>query len=405
MNKAAPSRNTDIEVLRAVAISFTLCSHFIWGLLPDFGSVGLKLQSMVRFSTGVDLFFGISGFIITSSLIRILQDNNPSLGMARTGGWKGFFAIAIPFWIRRGFRLLPSAWLWILITLFLASKFNSHSSFGAFQDNLHEAGMAVLNVANFYFYERFARGYLAHGTLGVFWSLSLEEQFYLLLPFLLYFFHRRFLIPVLLAAFFAQVFVHRPAGYIPGHTSLLWFTRTDALILGVLIAFGQQRPSYRLNEPRFLRCGFLALSLVSLCILMLAMVPAFNEVAPISTGLVAIISGVLVLMASYDNNYILQPSRLKTALVWLGSRSYGIYLIHATCYSFSIEIARSLGIAGGNMTSVLLTIWCISFTLALSEMNYRFIEAPFRRIGRQMADDFSLKLKDKSTIIANQSLV
>jgi peptidoglycan/LPS O-acetylase OafA/YrhL len=390
MNKTGLSRNTDIEVLRAVAISFTLCSHFVWGLLPDFGSVGAKLQSLVRFSTGVDLFFGISGFIITSSLIKILQDHDPSRGTARSRGWKGFREMAIPFWIRRGFRLLPSAWLWILITLFLAAKFNSH---------------AALNVANFYFYERFAQGYVAHGTLGVFWSLSLEEQFYLLLPILLYFVRRRFLIPVLLAAFFIQVFIHRPAGYIPGHTSLLWFTRTDALILGVLIALWKQHPSYQSNEPRFLRRGGLALPLVGLCILMLAMVPAFREVAAISTGLVAIISGVLVLMASYDHNYILRPSRFKTAMVWLGSRSYSIYLIHATCYAFSIELAESIGITGGNMTTLLLTIWCIFFTLALSEINYQFIEAPFRRIGRRLADDFSLKLKDKSAIIARQSLV
>jgi peptidoglycan/LPS O-acetylase OafA/YrhL len=125
--------------------------------------------------------------------------------------------------------------------------------------------------------------------------------------------------------------------------------------------------------------------------LMLAMVPAFPAVASISTGLVAIISGVLVLMASYDNNYILPPSRFKTAMVWLGSRSYGLYLIHATGYSFSIEIANSLGIPGGNMTSVLLTIWCFSFILALSEINYRLVEAPFRRIGRRLADDFAKK--------------
>jgi peptidoglycan/LPS O-acetylase OafA/YrhL len=398
MNTTDTSRNTDIEVLRAVAISFTLCAHLIWGLLPKIGSLGLKLQSMLRFWTGVDLFFGISGFIITCSLIKIMHEENPANGRARMRGWREFFEVAIPFWIRRAFRLLPSAWLWILITLFLAAMFNFHASFGTFRDNLHEAGAAFLNFANFYYYEWFAKNNPDYGSFGVFWSLSLEEQFYLVLPFLLFFVRRRFLIPALLAAFLAQVFLPRPDGFDPHHTSLLWFVRTDALILGVLIAFWKQHRSYQLCEPRFLRHGFLSLPLVGLCVLLMAMVPASREVAPVSTGLLAIISGVLVLIASYDKNYILPPSRFKSALVWLGSRSYSIYLIHVTGHSFVMELKKSAGIAEGSIISVALTLACIPFILVVAEANYRLIETRFRRMGRRLADDLSLKSSDKQVI-------
>jgi len=395
MNTPDTSRNGDIEVLRAVAISFTLCAHLIWGLLPKIGSLGLKLQSMLRFWTGVDLFFGISGFIITCSLIKIMQEENPATGTAQMRGWREFFEVAAPFWIRRAFRLLPSAWLWILITLFLAATFNFHASFGTLRDNLHEAGAAVLNFANFYYYEWFAKNNPNYGSFGVFWSLSLEEQFYLVLPFVLFFVRRRFLIPALLAAFLAQVLLPRPDGFDPHHTSLLWFVRTDALILGVLIAFWKQHGSYRQLEPRFLRHGFLSLPLVSLCALLLAAVPAAREVAPVSTGLLAIISGALVLIASYDKNYILPSSRFKTAMVWLGSRSYSIYLIHVTCHSLIMELKKSAGIAEGSMASVVLTLACIPIILLVAEVNYRLIETRFRRMGRRLADDFSLRLSDK----------
>jgi peptidoglycan/LPS O-acetylase OafA/YrhL len=395
MNKTDTSRNTDIEVLRAVAISFTLCAHLIWGLLPKIGSLGLKLQSMLRFWTGVDLFFGISGFIITCSLIEIMQDENLADGTARPRGWRDFLEVAVPFWIRRVFRLLPSAWLWILITLLLATTFNFHTSFGTLRDNLHEAGAAVLNFANFYYYEWFAKNNPDYGSFGVFWSLSLEEQFYLVLPFLLFFVRRQFLVPALLAAFLAQVFLPRPDGFDPHHTSLLWFVRTDALILGVLIAFWKQHRSYQLSEPGFLRHSYFSLPLVGLCVLLLAMVPASRAVAPVSTGLLAIISGGLVLIASYDKNYILPPSRFKAALVWLGSRSYSIYLIHVTCHSFIMELKKSAGIAEGSMTSVVLTLACIPIIFLVAEANYRFIETRFRRIGRRLADDFSLKSSDK----------
>jgi peptidoglycan/LPS O-acetylase OafA/YrhL len=398
MNKTDTHRNTDIEVLRAVAISFTLCAHLIWGLLPKIGSIGLKLQSMLRFWTGVDLFFGISGFIITCSLIKITQEENPAAETARPRGWREFFEVAIPFWIRRAFRLLPSAWLWILITLLLAAVFNFHASFGTLRDNLHEAGAAVLNFANFYYYEWFAKNNPNYGSFGVYWSLSLEEQFYLVLPFLLFFVRRRFLIPALLVAFLAQVFLPRPDGFDPHHTSLLWFVRTDALILGVLIAFWKQHGSYALSEPRFLRHGFLSLPLVGLCVLLLAMVPASRAVAPVSTGLLAIISGVLVLIASYDKNYILPASRFKAALVWLGSRSYSIYLIHVTCHSFIMELKKSAGIAEGSMVSVALTLACIPVILLVAEVNYRLIETRFRRIGRRLADGFSLKSSDKQVM-------
>jgi peptidoglycan/LPS O-acetylase OafA/YrhL len=398
MNRTAIPRNTDIEVLRAVAILFTLCSHLIWGLLPELGRLGLKLQSMLRFWTGVDLFFGISGFIITTSLIKIMHRKNPVTGMARMGGWRDFLEVAIPFWIRRVFRLLPSAWLWILITLFLAVAFNVHASFGALRDNVNEAGAAVLNLANFYYYEWFAKNNPDYGSFGVFWSLSLEEQFYLVLPFLLFFVRRRFLIPALLAAFLVQVFLPRPDGFDPHHTSLLWFVRTDALILGVLIAFWKQRRSYRRSEPRFLRHGFLALPLLGLCIVLLATVPASQAIAPVSTGLSAIISGVLVLIASYDKNYILQPSRFKTVMVWLGSRSYSIYLIHVTCHSFIMEFKKSAGIAEGGRTSVMLTLACIPIILGLAEANYHFIETRFRRMGRRLADDSSLKRSDRQLL-------
>jgi peptidoglycan/LPS O-acetylase OafA/YrhL len=300
------------------------------------------------------------------------------------------------------FRLLPSAWLWILITLLLAATFNFHASFGTLRDNLHEAGAAVLNFANFYYYEWFAKNNPDYGSFGVYWSLSLEEQFYLVLPFLLFFVCRQLLVPALLAAFLVQVFLPRPEGFHPDHTSLLWFVRTDALILGVLIAFWKQHRSYRLSEPRCLRHGFLSLPLVGLCVLLLATVPASREVAPISTGLLAIISGVLVLIASYDKNYILPPSRFKTAMVWLGSRSYSIYLIHVTCHSFIIELKKSAGIPDGSMASVVLTLACIPLILLVAEANYRLIETRFRQIGRRLADNFSLKLSDKKLVKSPQ---
>lgn len=308
-----------------------------------------------------------------------------------TGDWRDFLQFAVPLWIRRVFRLLPSAWLWILITLFLAAALNHHGSFGLLKNNLSEAVAAVLNFANFYYYEWFAKSNLDYGPFGVFWSLSPEEQFYLLLPFLLFFAHRRWLIAGLVCAFFAQAFVFRLSGFDPHHSTLLWFVRTDALVLGVLIAFWKERRSYKQWRPRFLRHGRWSYPLMGLGVLLLATVPASSRLAQISTGLTAMVSAALVLIASYDSNYILPPSRLKTALVWLGSRSYTIYLIHVICRSFILELKKTFGIAEGGAAAAAWTVGLLVVILALAELDYRMIETRFRKIGRRLADRFCVK--------------
>ncbi|MFT3867088.1 MAG: acyltransferase [Nibricoccus sp.] len=390
--KKSGTINLDLELLRGVAIVFTLCSHLVWGLLPKMGDVGRQLQTMLQFWTGVDLFFCISGFIITTSLLKILEDKRADRGPPATNRWSQFIQLSIPFWIRRAFRLLPSAWLWILLTLILATTFNAHATFGTLRDNLYEAGAAVLNVANFYYYDTFANSNGVYGSFGIFWSLSLEEQFYLLLPFLLFFLKRRTFIFVLCAAWLAQFLVARPNGFTPHHTSLLWFIRTDALILGVFIALWKKSRTYRLCEPQFLRQNIFSLPLVGLCLLLLVSLPAMSAYISITTGLTAIVCGLLVFIASYDRDYILRPSMLKTAIVWLGSRSYSIYLIHVTGHTFVIELKRSAEIAEGSPLSVALTFLSVPFILILSELNYRFVETPFRRIGKRIAEKFGRHL-------------
>ncbi len=401
MPRTEPAKNTDIEVLRAVAILFTLFSHLLWGLLPTFGRMGRMLQSSLQFWTGVDLFFGISGFIITASLLRQLAAGDPPPSLAPSRRWREFLAFAVPFWIRRVFRLLPSAWLWILVTLLLAAGFNTHQSFGALRDNLDEAAAALLNVANLHFYEWFTHGNSAYGSLGVYWSLSLEEQFYLIFPFLLYFVPRRLLVPVLLAAFFAQVFAFRPDGFVPGNTSLLWFVRTDALLLGVLIALWKnQAGSYRKLAPRFLRRPRYSLPVVGGGIVLLALIPSSAAVAAFSTGLTALCCGFLVWLASYDRDLILAPCRLKAALVWLGTRSYSVYLIHTICHAFVQELKKNAGIAEGHLLSESLTILSVALILTLAECNYRLVEKPLRHVGRRLADRILQRLRRPAVVAA-----
>ena len=88
----AEAKNGDIEVLRAVAILYTLIAHWVWGFFGRIGPIGQAIQDSTTFWTGVDLFFCISGFVIADSLMRSPAGGN---------GWKDFCRLVIPFWIRR----------------------------------------------------------------------------------------------------------------------------------------------------------------------------------------------------------------------------------------------------------------------------------------------------------------
>ena len=97
-------KNSQIEMLRAVAIVYTLIHHLpiVLGPLPKYFD---GLYKNADFSIGVDLFFVISGFVITRSL-------GHSVAEFEAPRWR----LMVAFWLKRVFRLLPLAWLWLLIT-------------------------------------------------------------------------------------------------------------------------------------------------------------------------------------------------------------------------------------------------------------------------------------------------
>ena len=166
-------RIEDIEVLRGVAVLAVVLHHSI-GNLFTWTTPGLsRFSAYFSGAFGVDLFFAISGFVIARDLVPRLQ--------AATGSDMAF-RITVAFWIRRAWRLLPSAWTWLALTLVAVVLFNQSGVFGGFRTNLEATVAGVLQVANLRFAETFGRS--EYGASFVYWTLSLEEQFYLILPLL-----------------------------------------------------------------------------------------------------------------------------------------------------------------------------------------------------------------------------
>jgi peptidoglycan/LPS O-acetylase OafA/YrhL len=355
----------DIEVLRAIAVLGVLFHHLQGSLFTDPVPLLEKIHAWAQPWWGVDLFFVISGFVIGRSLIPALQ------GCCNR---REYWEQTRNFWLRRAFRLLPSAWLWLALMLLACVFLNRSGAFGTLHANLQATLAGVLQYANFRFADSFY--HYEYGSSFVYWSLSLEEQFYLLFP-LLIVLCRKHLVWALLALVAVQLFTVR--------TPLLMVVRTDALALGVLLALWSVEPSYRRWQPDFLRNPWAGVStLVVLGALLSFMATDRFTFASYRMGSIAVLGAILVWIASYNRDYLMPAGGLQRLMAWIGSRSYGIYLIHIPAYQLVRELIFRLQGAGLPSPAghpVITLLIAASLIVLLSELNYRLIEMPMRNRG------------------------
>jgi peptidoglycan/LPS O-acetylase OafA/YrhL len=112
-------------------------------------------------------------------------------------------------------------------------------------------------------------------------------------------------------------------------------------------------------------------------------------------GSIAIISMLLVYLASFNKKYIFMPIPIRKVMLYIGSRSYAIYLIHMPVIYFIQESVVRYYISVGRAPSgslqlcIWMTVSAIFLTLLISEINYRVIESPLRKAGRKYAEKIS----------------
>lgn len=366
----------DIEMLRGVAVLFVILHHAHGDLVAWPSRVLDGIFSYCAFWAGVDLFFAISGFVIARSLLPTLE--------ACTGN-AAYLQAVLAFWIRRAWRLLPSAWLWLAIALALSLLFNRSGVFGPPEANVATTIAALANVENFRAAATF--GATPSGTSFVYWSLSLEEQFYILLPIAAFLLRRR--LPWLVGALaLAQLFIQRDL--------ILMFARTDAILLGVLIAVWERHPTSRLFESTGLKGAKLAgPALLAAALLGMATLATDKlHIVSFRVGLIALLAAALVFIAAQDRDYLWPAGWTKRVMMWIGSRSYGLYLIHIPTYFLTREIWFRLLPPGqelGPSYTLPVVLTALPLLFLLSELNYRLVEVPLRRHGAAIAARFAAR--------------
>jgi peptidoglycan/LPS O-acetylase OafA/YrhL len=365
---AAKGRIGDIECLRGIAVIMVIFYHahlalFTWPM-PQLDHIEANyLQTW----PGVDLFFAISGFVIARTLLPSLAASESKL---RTIG---------AFWVRRFWRLVPSAWAWLGIILIACVVFNRAGGFDTFHTNFESALAAMLSVANFRQAAAFQK--FSYGPSSPYWSLSLEEQFYAVLPVIAYLSGRR-LLPVLLVIT-AIVFT------LP-YEPWVMMIRVHAVLLGVLLAMASDSPVYAAFSPTFLRgrkwAGLLVL--LFLLVMISALAPYGQRITGYPLDLIAVLSALLVFIASHDEDFLVGHRPIRAVLTWVGTRSYALYLVHVPAFYAARELWFRILPAGtvfGPHDLWRLSATALGLLVLGAEVNYRLLELPLRRRGAAIA--------------------
>ncbi|MDR3450066.1 MAG: acyltransferase [Alphaproteobacteria bacterium] len=361
-------KNQDIEVLRAYSVLLVLYEHLT--SITGFAEIH-NLYNIFNGWVGVDLFFCISGFVIFQSLSSRLFYNMPQRDAIREG---------VAFWIRRFWRLAPAAWLWLLLGLILIVTYRQ-AEIGAPLDNVGDGLAAFFNFENFHRHACNVQGQPCGALYPHYWSLSLETQFYLVLPFLMVLLPRRWLTYGLFMLIAVQFAMRRPANGV----EIGWFIRTDAIAWGVLIGKFALSPIRLLIEPRFLDNRVVKVIFTVVFIYMLGASQLFWR-EQFFVGLAALVCAGLVFAASYNKGYIARLFGANDLLLWIGARSFSLYVVHMVVFKAVRQICQALSFydfTTGGKIAYLVIAYIATFIAAA--LTYRFVENPLRKIGRHQA--------------------
>lgn len=338
------SRLPQLDGLRAVAILLVIL-HNQGPKYPSLHLEGLFANGWM----GVDLFFVLSGFLITG----ILVDTKHSEGYLKN------------FYARRCLRIWPLYYS-LLVFMFIVVPF-VHPS---------EAQTVFAERSSpWWAYPLFLQNFLipvptrATGPLGVTWSLAIEEQFYLIWPWVVRYCSRTQLRRIAIAVMCVSPVLRLVLTF--AHVNLYsnLFCRLDGLMAGALLALLVR--SDHVVPSRYVSRAWI----VFLVAAPLAFVTEAMHARWIVFSLTALAAAALVYLALYARQAGLQSALTNRFMVYTGTISYGLYLLH----KIPFDMAQSLRLDRHPLLAVpILLVACYG----VAALSWNLLERPFLRLKR-----------------------
>ncbi len=385
--KFSSKRLKSLDGLRGIAVLSVIAFH----TLRVTGNEGLWGKAFARLQetawAGVDLFFVLSGFLITG----ILLDTRESPDYFKT------------FFVRRFLRIFPLYYAVLGVAILMVP---------AMIGSAHLPDIYSRLVANQVWLWTYTANYLqatgAHTLpgFGHFWSLAIEEQFYFVWPAVVYFATRRKLFHVCLGVCLLspvlRLILIEFGGIREWAIRQYTFTRADSLLAGALVALLLRQPEL-LCQFRRVIIGAIAFSCLAL-----AAIAIRNHYLPYEATETVVIgySCLAVLFAALVYQLAARELRFarflsSSTLRWFGRYSYGIYIFHwpiAQAYRAALEpkLARMLGSQFYPAECGYLIVTCVSATAAF--LSWHVFEVRFLKLKEYFTYS-TPKRRDKASAV------
>jgi len=359
---------------RAIAVGLVLLAH---APFPPGNELYTRIASYSE--VGVSLFFAISGLLICS---RLLEEERMTGRISLRG-----------FYVRRSFRIFPAAYLYLLFVAVMGLLHWLPMDWPAW-------GSALLFLRNYF--TCLVGDTPVSAPTGQYWSLAIEEHFYLLLPFLLVFFPKRRKLVLLLLTAVAFVWLALYVHVVPlDQRSIFWDRRTDlrlgALLFPAWIALFLAESSPRKWLARWLHPSGGAVVLLMVWVVLLLKRHYFPHVAPLMPAKSPVGDYVSVVRGGPFNPFkdvvvpllfplVVVSTMLHPATLWgrllewkplrsIGRVSYSLYLWQ--------QLFWVTGYKGGPIASFQ-RLW-LAAMIAAPLLSYFLVEKPMIRWGHRLA--------------------
>ena len=294
-----------LDGLRAVAIVGVLIAHWLQN------SLEIKLLKNIPYGTGVTLFFVISGFLITKIILDFKEENREA-NRSNSASIKAFY-------IRRSLRIFPIYYLTIFFLLFIGFA-NTNDLFV----------WLVTYTTNIYM--TLESTYI--GSFTHFWSLAVEEQFYLMWVFVIVFINKKYNLPVILLFIVISLFFMYYFRYFTEYwlANSLVICQMHNLGSGALLAyFVKYKPEFfkKLSIKYIKLTTLIVLIVFTFIYVVRKPEPLYESLAFLRNPILTLIYFLLVLIGIKNGFRGISKFLLENKIsIYIGKISYGLYVYH-----------------------------------------------------------------------------